>query len=337
MKKLLFFIFFLPLLAGAQWKPDVLGDGYEMRYVDQGRDYSGPVRCAVVRKLSPCAMGRGVLYVHGYNDYFFQKEMGDIFVDSCYSFYAVDLRKYGRSLMQGQRRCEARSIVEYYADIDSALSIMKADGIDDVVLMGHSTGGLIVADYATGYMARFADAAGRLPVITSIVLNSPFLDWNMSPLLRSVGVPAVDILGGICPRFGISNGKSTAYGESLHKDYHGEWDFNTEWKTIHPEKVTAGWVRAIDEGQWIVQHDPMIVIPILLMRSDHSTYGPDWWTKENEHGDAVLDVKLISKYGRRLGCQVTEAVIPGGLHDLALSARPQREAFYATIFRFLSR
>lgn len=337
MKNLLFVIILLPFMAAAQWMPDVLGPGFEMRYVDQGTDYSGPVRCTVVRHLSPCSMGSGVLYVHGYNDYFFQSEMADVFVDSCYSFYAVDLRKYGRSIMPGQRKFEVRDISEYYADIDSALSIMKAEGIDNVVLMGHSTGGLITAAYARDYIRRFAESRGKLPVITSLVLNSPFLDWNMNQFMRSAAIPAVDLIGGFFPKIEISNGKSTAYGESLHRDYHGEWNFNTEWKTIFPEKVTAAWVRAIDDGHQIVQHNPTIVIPILLLRSDRSTYGPDYWTEENEHGDAVLDVSLISKYGRRLGCEVTEVVIPGGLHDLALSQKPQRQAFYEAIFRFLER
>lgn len=57
-----------------------------MMYVDQSKDYSGPVRSTVIRKKSPCGSDRVVLYVHGYNDYFFQKEMGDRFVVSCYNF-----------------------------------------------------------------------------------------------------------------------------------------------------------------------------------------------------------------------------------------------------------
>ena len=88
-------------LATGRWSQDVL-DGYEYRHVEQPDDYSGHVKSTIVRRLSPCGGDRGVLYVHGFNDYFFQKEMGDRMVDSCLNFYAVDLRKYGRSLMDGQ-------------------------------------------------------------------------------------------------------------------------------------------------------------------------------------------------------------------------------------------
>lgn len=114
-----------------------------MRYVAQPDDYSGPVRCTVVRKqveADTASMKRAVLYVHGFNDYFFQREMADSLVAAGYNFYAVDLRKYGRSLMEGNKQYELRAIDEYFADLDSALAIIEADSIGTVALMGHSTG-----------------------------------------------------------------------------------------------------------------------------------------------------------------------------------------------------
>ena len=47
MKKLyLSLLFALAVLmsVASQWQPDILGDGYEMRYVDQPDDYQGKVR-----------------------------------------------------------------------------------------------------------------------------------------------------------------------------------------------------------------------------------------------------------------------------------------------------
>lgn len=315
-----------PLMCAAQWQEDILGDGYEMRYVDQGSDYSGKVRSTVVRKLSPCASEKAVLYVHGYNDYFFQKEMGDRLVDSCYNFYAVDLRKYGRSLMPGQKMFEARDIKEYYADIDSALAIMKADGIRDVKLMGHSTGGLVTSCY----MAEQPDS-----IVSALILNSPFLDWNKSAFMRKALIPMVSGVGKILPKISISNGKSTAYGESLLADHHGEWTYNTDWKTLYPRKVNAGWIRAIDRAQAKLQKGNVIDVPVLLMHSDKSVSG-DEWTEDFQHGDAVLNVEHISRYGKALGTKVEEAVIPDGLHDLILSAPEAREKAYSAIFNFLA-
>jgi alpha-beta hydrolase superfamily lysophospholipase len=310
-----------------KWVPDTLGDGYQIRYVNQPNDYSGQVRCTIIRKLSPCGGDRGVLYVHGYNDYFFQKEMGDRFVDSCYNFYAVDLRKYGRSILPGQTKFQVRDMREYFADIDSALSQMKRDGIDNIILMGHSTGGLTTAYY----MNENPD-----PDIKVLILNSPFLDWNQSSFQEKFLIPAVTCFGKLFPNIKISQGGSGAYGESLLKQYGGEWNYNTNWKLLHSPDVDTGWIRAIDIAQGILQNDPHIKVPILLMHSDRSVKSGD--SKEMyKRADGVLDVYDISRYGRRLGPIVTEVTVQGGLHDLVLSAPNVRNPLYNYIFSWLDR
>ncbi len=82
-------------MSAGGWQPDVLGGGYEMRSVGHGSDYSGKVVSTIIRKTvaDSTATQRGVLYVHGFNDYFFNACMGDEFVAHGYDFYAVDLRK----------------------------------------------------------------------------------------------------------------------------------------------------------------------------------------------------------------------------------------------------
>ena len=40
----------LPSMSDDAWMPDRLGDGLEMTYVPMPDDYSGPVRCTVIRK-----------------------------------------------------------------------------------------------------------------------------------------------------------------------------------------------------------------------------------------------------------------------------------------------
>ncbi len=312
-------------LPAASWQPDILGSGYEMRYVDQGRDYSGDVRSTIIRKKSDCRGHKGVLYIHGYNDYFFQKDMADRFADSCINFYAVDLRKYGRSITEGQRLFQVRDLKEYFADIDSALAQMHADGIDTIALMGHSTGGLISAYY----LSENPDSP-----VKALLLNSPFLDWNFNGFMRKVAIPAFGALGRLFPDLAISQGDGTGYQESLLKKHHGEWNYNQDWKLFHPQKVDASWTRAISSAQNKIKKGAGIKVPILLMHSDKSVDG-DHWTPEFQHADAVLNVKDISRIGRKLGQDVTEDTIRGGLHDLVLSSPPVREQVYYYIFSWL--
>lgn len=307
------------------WHPDRFLPGYEEITVNQPDDYSGAVRCTVVRKLTPEPSHIGVLYVHGYNDYFFQSELGDTFVDSCYNFYAVDLRKYGRSLSADQTPYECRNISEYYPDINAAVSLMLEQGIDSIILMGHSTGGLIVASYMNNAPSRN---------IKGVILNSPFLEWNMGGFMRNFAIPIVSWIGSWWPRLAISQGDGTAYAESLLSQYHGEWSYDTNLKTVHPRKVTAGWIRTITLAQKALRKDSDIKCPVLLMHSDKSVYG-NKWTVEHNRGDAVLNVDDIVKYGKTLGSDVTQITIPDGLHDLALSAPAVRHFYYTAIFAWL--
>ncbi len=313
------------IVAGAQWKPDRLGDGYEYMTVSQPDDYSGKVVSTVIRKMSACGGNRGVLYVHGFNDYFFQSEMGDLMTDSCWNFYAVDLRKYGRSYREGQEHFQARNLNEYFADIDSALSVMQRNGIDEVVLIGHSTGGLISALFMSQHPS---------PLVKGLILNSPFLDWNMPRFTEKVLIPVVTCIGGKFPNIKIKQGESHAYAESLLADRHGEWRYDTTLKMVQSPPVSAGWIRAITQAQRELRNGPAIMVPILLMHSDNTVSG-SVWNESHNHGDGVLDVKDISRYGRNLGPAVTEATVHGGLHDLILSGKDVRSQVYASMFRFM--
>lgn len=313
-------------MSAQSWLCDTLGGDFKVRYFDHGRDYSGDVRSSVVRLLPDTLSSKAVLYIHGFNDYFFQQEMAYNFVDHDYGFYAVDLRRYGRSLLPGQKRCQVRNFDEYFADIDSALMVVRQDGFNEIILMGHSTGGLV----ASYYMSRNSESG-----IKALVLNSPFLDWNLGKMECFVG--AISTLGGILPGIGVSPGGSTAYGESLHKDNHGEWEFNTEWKSIKSPKVDLGWVRAVNSAQrYLRKHKYSINVPILLMYSAKSVDLPQW-TPEASTGDAVLDVADIRRYGLLLGHDVTPIKVEGGMHDLILSSKDVREPLYTYIFQWLNR
>ena len=298
----------LAMLLGSWVADPLLGrEGFEERTVNQGTDYQGPVVSTVVRLLPSdesvaCKQSRGtfrgdsavavprrgVLYVHGYNDYFFQDSMGMEFCDSGYAFYAVDLRRYGRSLRPG---------------------------------------GLITALYM---------AEAPSPYIKALILNSPFLDWNFTGFYRKVLIPAAAWLGRWLPNVEISQGDNSIYGESLLKGKHGEWQFDTTLKLLHPAPVTLGWVRAINQGHKLLMKDGRkIAVPILLMHSRRSVQLEKWDDKAFS-GDLVLNVDSISSRGRRLGhAGLTEATVDSGLHDLVLSRPRIRRAVYATMFRFL--
>ena len=313
-------------VTAQSWTPDSLGAGFYKHYVDQVMDNGEAVRCTVINFTDSLneSSDRGVLYIHGYNDYFFQSEMAYEFASHGYRFFAVDLRRYGRSILPGQKPFLVKDFSEYYADVDSALAIMQRAGCREIVLMGHSTGGLV----ASCYMVSHPDAP-----VNALVLNSPFLDWNLGWKEKIVGL--LSGLGKWFPNIPIDTGGGGVYEQSLSADSHGEWTFNHAWKGTS-YGVNLAWVRAVTNAQrYLRKHPHSIHCPILLMYSSRSM-DPKEWSPEASRADIVLDVKDIKKYGLELGTDVTAARVNGGMHDLILSAPDVRYPVYRYIFNWLS-
>lgn len=305
---------------------DELGNGLVCRTVDMGSDYEGDVVCTLVKRQAPVPSDKGVLYLHGFNDYFFQVEMADMFNAEGYNFYALDLRKHGRSLRHWQKRCNMRDINEFYADIDTALSIMTDEGCRSIVLLAHSTGGLIASLYCN-------DRKDKLGV-DALILNSPFLELNMGWFMRKVAMPVVAAASKLAPDMMIAQGASTGYGESLLKGYHGEWSYDTEKKCMVSPDVSAGWVGGIYRGQKRIKQGLDIPCPVMVMYSDSSIVS-DVWIPQMQRADAVLNVEDIAEYGPRLGKMVDMVRVNNGMHDLLCSAPGVRKAVYRKIFEWL--
>lgn len=160
----------------AVWTPDRQLPGYETLRLEFPPDYDGPVIATLVRRAGAPRHKRAVLYVHGFIDYFFQAHMAERFEAESWSFYALDLRKHGRSLLPGQHPCFCKRIDEYFADITRAIERIddeQGEGSGPLLLAGHSTGGLVAALYA--------DAGERKDRLSALWLNSPFFEFNVPP------------------------------------------------------------------------------------------------------------------------------------------------------------
>ena len=109
----------------AFYQPDVLGSNYEQMTLNFADDYDGKVIATLVRKKAAQATKKAVLYIHGFSDYFFQTEMAEQFNQHGYDFYALDLRKYGRSKLPHQKFYYVLDLREYDAEIAFRQYIQK--------------------------------------------------------------------------------------------------------------------------------------------------------------------------------------------------------------------
>ncbi|MDT5088975.1 MAG: hypothetical protein QOG47_1682, partial [Mycobacterium sp.] len=84
------------------WQPDVL-PGYWQLTIPLGDDPDGEGRidATLLRRGGAAPATDAVLAVHGYTDYFFHTSLADHFAGRGFAFYALDLRKCGRSSRSG--------------------------------------------------------------------------------------------------------------------------------------------------------------------------------------------------------------------------------------------
>jgi alpha-beta hydrolase superfamily lysophospholipase len=307
-----------------KWQPDTLLSGFWAHTFDLGRDYDGPISATLVRRPRRRQRDCAVLYLHGYVDYFFQTHLADYYENAPapetagtgYDFFALDLRKYGRSLPPGYEYPNfAKSLDEYFPEITEALNLLESEGYRFILLTGHSTGALTAVRYLQDGPCRQA--------VDAVFLNSPFLDFNDRDL-SPVGVSAAKIIGLMTPH---ARGKSTVplwYARSLLRpnacaDCHGRWAFDTGLKPIEGFPVFFGWLRAIGNAQDQARRGG-VVQPVLILHSASSNDGTDAiWHEEYRRADLVLDVEDMKREGPALGPHVTIKPIEGGVHDLSLS------------------
>ncbi|MGI9155831.1 MAG: alpha/beta hydrolase [Marmoricola sp.] len=268
---------------------------------------------------------RAVLHVHGFADYFFQTVAADWWVARGYDFYALDLRKYGRSWLHHQTPTYVADLTTYYEELDAAHAVVAADH-DQIVMSGHSTGGLTVSLWLNDH--RPAKIAGA-------VLNSPWLELAGSLFQRTVGTQLIDRLGAVQPMRAHTRDVSGLYARSLHRDHEGEWDFDLHWKPLESFTVYFGWLRAVRRAHARLHRGIDVGVPVLVLSSARSSR-EKLFGEGTMSTDIVLDVEQIRRWAPYLGRHVTIAQVEGAMHDVTLSRQPARDAVFDELGRWLS-
>jgi alpha-beta hydrolase superfamily lysophospholipase len=289
-----------------RWRPDVLLPGFQALELEFPNDYDGPVVATLVRLPVANAPRGAVLYLHGFSDYFFQRYTAERFAAEGYAFYALDLRKYGRSLRPHQHPNFCKSLSEYYADISAAIEAIGGA----VLLAGHSMGGLLCSLYAHEGKHRAE--------VQALWLNSAFFDWN-APEWRKLQVHLAAAIGRYCPFLNDPKAFRPDYTRALLT----EWEFDTRLKPEYGFPLYYGWLGAISDGFEKVHRGLALECPVLSMHSDQA--------------DVVLDWRQIARWSRSLGPNVTVLAFPGAWHDLVCSPGRIREEVFSQLFAWAER
>lgn len=306
--------------------PDVIGPDWVSRTIELPPDSEGEVVATLVSRASGPRHDRSVLYLHGYSDYFFEGRIGQPWLEHGYDFYALDLRKHGRSIRPHQTPNYTDDLRVYGAEIAAALGVIRAEHPAPgarVVLLAQSTGGLIASLWANAHPGA----------IDALVLSSPWFDYNGPRVMAFALTATAEAVGALAPGLPLA-ALEPHYHRQLHVNGGGEHIFDLDWKPYAGFPARAGWARTIRRGQARVRRGLDIACPVLVCASTRSG-NPKKPDPEGRDCDLVLNVEHMARYGPGLGADVTVVRIEGGIHDLALSAPPARERFERAVFDWL--
>lgn len=350
-------------LAGVRplWREDVLGSRFASLELPLAPDDEGPVVATLVRHAGPdgaaagvvaaagvaaagpAVLGRAVpaaqapakvvLYMHGWADYFLQAELADHLVASGFHFYALDLRKFGRSLRDWQTPGYTTDLAIYDEDIAAALAAIGADiagrtgssAAPTVHLLAHSLGGLVAALWADRNPGRLG----------TLVLNAPWLELQGSSLIRNIAVHLVEPLARADPRRALLMPSMPGYWDSVGETAHGEWVLDPAWRPRESFPVRPGWMKAVLAGHAAVAQRLDIGSPVLVMLSGRTRIQAEW-SEELMGLDAVIDVEETARSALRLGRRTAVFRYPGAIHDVFLSRRAVRQEAYDDLVLWLS-
>lgn len=305
-----------------------------------------------------------VLYIHGWSDYFFNTGLAEFFTGHGYDFYAIDLHNHGRNLDSTALGGYVDDLADYDDEISLAHAVIQSEatggrsghdgqrgspagpcgpaGADSpavgeaaagagqpptvlpILLMGHSTGGLIAALWAHKFPAQ----------VSHLVLNSPWLEIQGGAAIRRAATPLVRQVADLRPLTRMRVPERTFYWRGISDEAYGEWHIDRRMRPPQAFPVRAGWMQAILAAQRTVAGGLDLPMPVLVLLSSRSMLGPIW-SEDMLGADVVLDVRALAMRSMSLGTSVAVERLDGALHEVFLSSKAVRTVAYKRLERWL--
>lgn len=319
------------------WKPDMLGPGFEclpldlpsgeratlVRYAPH-LDTDGGAGTWEAGTTSGTLGGVAVLYIHGWSDYFYNRDLARFWAGLGAHFYAVDLRNYGRNLdVNDPDRTPGyiEDLSDYGEEISQSLAVLRGDHPGcRVILNAHSTGGLTACLWAN-------ENPGQ---VDALVLNSPWLEFQYSSGARMVLGHLLGARTGSTPlKLLLPHYYTLAVAQA-----HGDVPFDLRLKPPESFPVYPQFLRAVFAGHQRVFDGLDIQAPVLAQMSKVSVQAVNY-TPEMARADIVLDVRILAERAIGLADSVVVDRVPGAMHDIYLSETRVRDEAFKRIAQFV--
>lgn len=316
-----------------EWVQDPLSGCVRMT-LPLGEDFEGPVSATLVRfdgdpeidPPLPVPSRPPVLQIHGWSDYFYNQPLARQWVAAGHPFYALELRKYGRSLRGHQTPGHIDDLAEYDQEIHHALAVLIQENpeLGLPIISAHSTGGLVAALWAE----RHPEA------IQALVLNAPWLELPGHSPARAAAEGLLAPLKAVNPTTALKLPRPENYWESLSDEANGEWSLHPLWRPRQSFPMTVGWLKAVFAGHRRVHEGLDLSVPVLVLLSTATVYRSHW-TEEYQERDGVLDVELLARRAVKLGRLVTVVRVPQAMHDVFASRQAVRDEAFQHVLTWL--
>lgn len=211
-----------------------------------------------------------IIWIPGRNDYFFHYHFTNLYPN--YDIYALSMRN------NHSRRSDVYNHIDdvnnHKLEIDVVYDYFSINNYDEVILYGHSTGGLICILY---------NKINKKNKISKMILNSPFLrfkrHWIENFFLNWIGWFIFDFVPNINISFDVF--KPNLYSINLSKRF----KINPWYKTFYNVPVVSSWLINIMKYQHKISLGLFkIQVPTLILYCNKSK------SRECKYGDCVLDI-----------------------------------------------
>jgi len=291
-----------------------------------------------------------ILWVHGFSDYFFQRHLAERLAAEGIAFYALDLRKSGRSLRPGLTPHYSTDLSQYDEEMDAALGVVAAETGSSqtraesagttptsgapIIVAGHSTGGLVVC----AWLARRGDRGASPERVRGVLLDGPWLGFDAHAYLGThsrIAAKALDgliaALARIAPKWVLPAPANELYGSSLAADRGGEFEYERALKPLGGVGIRPGWLAAVRREQRRIERGPGfgLSIPVLLIRSSRSS-------RTDVDMDLILDVRTMARLAPKISSNVRDRPLDGARHDAFVSAPAVREQVMAEVLEWMA-
>ena len=258
---------------------------------------------------------KAILFIHGYNDYFFHEHLAKRFIDEGFDFYALDLHGYGRSI-ECEQNYNIYDISDYFTELENSINTIRSRGVKDLTIVAHSQGGLMATMYAKEHNN-----------FERLVLNAPFYEVYSNGFVVNVLKPFVGWIGGA-----FKDGRlPDIRGESpYNKDLYKRWHFDKKLKKLKTDGLYLGYLNAINRAQRELKEGAKFAMPLLLLSSDKN--GDVTNPEELVCSDTVISVQRVKELSQEFEGDITYIPIKDAQHDIYLSYnKPRNKAIDTTI------